>query len=71
MDVLRRCLLLAAEFNLETEVNWISTNDNKLADALSRFEYQKIANLAPQLIHPTWHPRDLGFLTYSRRVSHQ
>jgi len=71
MDVLRRCLLLAAQYDLEIEVNWISTHDNTLADALSRFDFGKIANLEPQLIHPTSSLRNLGFLTYGRRACHK
>jgi len=35
MEVLRRCLLLTAEYDLELEAEWISTNANALADALS------------------------------------
>ena len=34
MNVLRRCALLAAEYDLEIEPNWISTHQNILADAL-------------------------------------
>ena len=66
MDVLRRCLLFATDHDLEIEARWIPTNVNTLADALSRFNYEKIANLAPQLIHPTSSLRDRGFLTYSK-----
>ena len=71
MDVLRRCLLLAAQYDLEMEVIWISTHDNTLADALSRFDLGKIANLAPQLIYPTSSPLNPGFLTYGRRACHK
>ena len=66
MDVLRRCLLLATDHDLEKKARWIPTNANTLADALSRFDYEKITNLAPQLIHPTSSLRDRGFLTYSK-----
>jgi len=52
MDVLRRCLLLEANHDLEIELRWIRTSENKLADALSRFDYNRIANLAPQLVDP-------------------
>ena len=69
MVVLRRCLLLAAEHDIEVETEWISTTDNALADALSRFNFEKVADLAPQLLHPTSSLRDLGFLTYRRRAS--
>jgi len=71
MKVLRRCLLLAAEFDLKIEAKWIPTRDNALADALSRFDFNKITNLAPQLIHPSFNPRDHGFLMYNKRDYHQ
>lgn len=69
MSVLRRCLILAAEYDLDIEARWISTKDNELADALSCFNLAKVTNLAPQLTLPTYSPRDLGFLTYSGLVS--
>ena len=71
MDVLRRCLLLAAENDLEIEVKWISTKENSLADALSCFDFNKIANIAPQLLFPSTSLRDHGFLTYGRLASRQ
>ena len=71
MDVLRRCLLLAAEYDLDVEARWIPTRENALADALSRFDYDRIANLASQLIYPTCNLRSRGFLTYSNRDCHQ
>jgi len=69
MTVLPRCLLLAAENDIEVETKWISTTDNALADALSRFNFENIANLAPELLPPTTSLWDLGFLTYSRQAS--
>lgn len=66
MTVLRRCLLLATEYDLEFEARWIPTSDNALADALSRFNYEKVTNVAPQLIYPTCTLRDRGFLMYSK-----
>ena len=69
MSVLRRCLLLAAEYDLEIDTLWIPTKNNALADALSRFNFDKIANLAPQLIYPTFSLRDHGFRTYSKQAS--
>jgi len=63
MTVLRRCLLLAAEHDLDLRTRWIPTQENTLADALSRFNYEKIANLAPQLSHPVCDLRRRGFLT--------
>ena len=67
MDVLRRCLLLAANHDLEIEPRWIPTSENKLADALSRFDHNRIANLAPQLVDPTCNLRARGFLTFKER----
>jgi len=69
MNVLRRCLLLAAEYDLEISTQWIPTKDNMLADALSHFDFDRVANIAPQLIYPATSLRDLGFRTYSKRDS--
>jgi len=66
MDVLRRCLLLAANFDLEIEPRWIPTNENRLADALSRFDYDRITNLVPQLVYPTCSLQARGFLTCNK-----
>ena len=70
MTVLRRCLLLAAKYDLEIQSQWISTYDNVLADALSRFDYDKITNIAPQLMHPASTLRDCGFLMSNKLDSH-
>ena len=67
MNVLRRCLLLATELDLEIDTRLIPTNQNGPADALSRFDFHKITNLAPQLTSPIYNLRDRGFLTYSRQ----
>jgi len=69
MTVLRRCLLIAAEYDLELEARWVSTKKNALADALSRFDNIKITDLAPQLIHHTSFPLNLGFRTFSNQAS--
>ena len=69
ISVLRRCLLLATKYDLEIETQWIPIKDNSLADALSRFDFDKIANLAPQLLLPTSTLRDRGFLIYNRQAS--
>jgi len=71
MHVLRRCLLLATEYDLELEAQWVSTKENTLADALSRLEYNRIADLAPQLLPPTCNLLDRGFRAYSKRDYHQ
>ena len=67
MRVLRRCLLLAAECDLDLEPKWISTKDNALADALSLFDSRKIADLAPQLVCPTSNLQKHGLLIYSNQ----
>ena len=69
MLVLQRCLLIAAEHDIEVETEWISTTDNALADVLSRFNFEKVADLAPQLLQPTSSLRDLGFKRYRGRDS--
>jgi len=71
MQVLRRTLLLAADYDLELEAIWISTKDNTLADALSRLDWDRIATIAPQLTSPSCNLRKLGFLTYSNQDSLQ
>ena len=68
MTVLRRCLLLAAECDLELEATWISTKENALADALSRSDYDKIADLAPQLINHAGNLQSHRFLTYNNQA---
>lgn len=65
MNILRRCLLLATEYDSDSEQIWIPTTENSLVDALSWFDYDRIADLAKQLIYPTCNLRNRGFLTYS------
>lgn len=62
MDVLRRCLLLASRHDLELIPHWKPTGNNRLADALSRFDRDTITNLAPQLL-PLFDHQNPGFLT--------
>ena len=52
MAVLRKTLLLAARYDIEIEPQWIPSAENCLADALSRFEADRINQLAPQLRIP-------------------
>ena len=52
MAVLRKTLLLAAQFDIEIDPHWIPSGENRLADALSRFEADKLKLLAPQLRIP-------------------
>ena len=67
MTVLRRCLLLATEYDLELQPIWISTNENALADALSRFDHERVTNLAPQLLSQSCNLPNHGLRTYSNR----
>ena len=67
ITVLRRCLLLATEYDLELQPIWISTNENALADALSRFDYSRVTNRAPQLLPEVCSLPNHGLRTYSNR----
>jgi len=69
MNLLRRYLLLATDYDLEIEARWIPFNDNPLADLLSRFAYDKIADLTPRLFNPICSLPDHGFMTSSKRDS--
>ena len=71
MNVLRRGLLLASEYNIDLEARWISTKENSLADALSWQDKVRIANIAPQLLNPECNLLRPGFLTFSKRDSHR
>ena len=52
MDLLRDAIVLAATADIKLYACRISSEDNGLADALSRFEWEKIANLCPQWTNP-------------------
>ena len=69
MQLLRRCLLLATENDLVLEASWISTKENTLADALSRLDYNRITDLAPQLIYPAANRQQLGSRIFSKQDS--
>jgi hypothetical protein len=49
MAPLRKLLLLAAALDIELVPRWIPTAENTLADALSRHEWRKIADISPML----------------------
>jgi len=65
MDILTRCPFLATKYDLDLHARWIPTWHNRLADALLRFDLNRIANLAPQLIHYTQGLPRRGFLMYT------
>ena len=44
---LRKTLLLAASLDVDVEPHWLPGKNNELADALSRFDYQALANWCP------------------------
>jgi len=67
MKVLRRSLRLAADYDLELKSQWISTKDNALADALSRFDHNRVADLAPQLSYPACILPNHGLRIYSNQ----
>ena len=69
MEVLRRCLLLSTEFDLDLEAQWVSTKENALADALSRSEPNRVADLAPQLLDSMASLPQPGFRMYNNRGS--
>lgn len=49
---LRAIMLIAAENDIFIEPQWIGSKDNALADALSRFNKETIANLCPHWQNP-------------------
>jgi len=65
IEDLQRSLLLATEYDVELEAAWISTKANALADALSRFNYDKITDLAPHLTQEICSLQKHGWRTYS------
>lgn len=71
MAVLPRCLLLVIEYDLELKTHWIPTNKNTLADVLSCLDYQKITNLAPQLLYPSCNLQTHRLLIFSNQASQQ
>ena len=48
IDPLQLLFLTAALHDTEIASNWLSSKDNWIADALSRFEFDKIADMFPQ-----------------------
>ena len=48
IDPLQLLLLTAAIYDIEIASEWLSSEDNWIADALSRFEFDKIADMFPQ-----------------------
>ena len=51
IDPLQLLFLTAALYDIELSSMWLSSKDNWIADALSRFEIHKIADIFPQFQH--------------------
>ena len=49
INILQTLFLLASLDNIDLKATWLSSKDNWIADALSRFEFSKLANIFPQL----------------------
>ena len=49
INILQMLFLLASLDNIALKATWLSSQDNWIADALSRFEFSKLANIFPQL----------------------
>jgi len=47
--LLRQLLIQAATWDINLKPSWISTHDNGLADAISRFDWPTVATLCPQV----------------------
>jgi hypothetical protein len=62
MAPLRKLLLLAAALDIELVPRWIPTAENTLADALSRHEWRKIADISPMLTQAALRTRTLSSL---------
>ena len=70
-QVLRRGFLLASVYDLEVEALWVPTKENAVDDALLQSEYNRIADLAPHLLHARCSLLQSGFLTYMNRDCHR
>ena len=46
-QILRQVLCIAAQYDIVIEPKWLSSEENVLADALSRSDYTQMANLCP------------------------
>jgi hypothetical protein len=59
IDPLQLLFLTAALYDIEVSSTWLSSKDNWIADALSRFKIQKIADIFPQFQSndSSFHPR--------------
>ena len=52
IDLLQALFLVTTLDNIKIQATWLSSQDNWIADALSRFEFSKIANIFPQFLDP-------------------
>lgn len=49
MAPLRVIAMLLAKYDIRTDIHWIPSNENSLADMLSRFKFDQIADIYPHL----------------------
>jgi hypothetical protein len=60
IDIIQSLFLLLTLDDIEVQATWLSSRDNWIADALSRFEFEKIANIFPQYKDPSLRRRHSG-----------
>ena len=60
IDLLQALFLTSTLDNIDIRPTWLSSQDNWIADALSRFEFSKITNIFPQFLDPCHHHRHSG-----------
>ena len=60
INPLQLIFLAAALLDIEVQSEWLSSKENWTADALSRFQIAKVANLFPQFLDPTPPHRETG-----------
>ena len=60
IDVLQTLFLTSTLRNIDVRATWLSSQDNWIADALSRFDFDKIANIFPQFLEPSNRRRQSG-----------
>jgi len=70
INVLRRCLLFACQWDVDLEARWISTKETAVADALSREDNETLAKIVPYLVYLGCSLTRPHFLRFSKQ-SHE
>ena len=60
IDLLQALFLVTTLNNIKIQAMWLSSKDNWIADALSRFEFSKITNIFPQFLDSSNRHRHSG-----------